>query len=662
MRAKYIYENIEFERGIEPRDAMGIGDEGIKYTKKLDKIAKEMYFRKDDYFHKADSTSIARWVGWRSESVLLSKDVKGYSIYAVNAYSGATSKPINDSRYFPRWLNIEDWKDFFDRDSHNNYDDHTNRRKELLKESIEFERTTEPRKAMGIGKIRNYDDLRIMMENNMSDEEYEFFWNNVATKNLYLSKKEYEHIHKRVIDFLRKNKKLINVINAYMPINGSLESFVHSILSIIYVSGVGGVPFLKSIKHICPSPTSISRVKESIEFERGIEPYKAMNIGLRDAALKWLDDHRTGSYNLDDDLNLRFYSAISFFGDKDVSFPIVKSITINGSLDLGNTGIDKLPDNLKVDSWVDLLGTNLTELPNNFEVGMNLFLGDIELTSLPKNLKLHGNTYTSNENTRRLLSKVTKNVRKVNESIEFERGLEPHHAMNIGIKEKLKALSLKNTYGPIDMGNESANRISCIFNLNYEDIYFLGTNSKDSNVNLSQNNLKEIYNILKNEEFKEIKIDKSSTEYYFYKTSIGKILQEKIYFGNGLWYWGDFNAAIKLNIFEKKLIKENIEFERGLEPSRAMSIGIESKLSKWLKDNYGISPTNNEVALHYAVLGERLDFIKYLIEDRGAEITTKIMNLAFHNKIDDDIILYLITSGIIGGDEIARNYIKSKKR
>ena len=57
-----------------------------------------------------------------------------------------------------------------------------------------------------------------------------------------------------------------------------------------------------------------------------------------------------------------------------------------GNLDLSNTGITSLPDNLTVGGWLDLRGTGVTALPDNLAVGGWLDLSGTGITALPDNL------------------------------------------------------------------------------------------------------------------------------------------------------------------------------------------------------------------------------------------------------------------------------------
>ena len=71
----------------------------------------------------------------------------------------------------------------------------------------------------------------------------------------------------------------------------------------------------------------------------------------------------------------------------------------NGSkdnLDLTDTPITSLPDNLEVGGYLNLYNTKITSLPDNLKVGGNLYLSNTKITSLPDNLKVGGYLDLSN--------------------------------------------------------------------------------------------------------------------------------------------------------------------------------------------------------------------------------------------------------------------------
>ena len=67
-----------------------------------------------------------------------------------------------------------------------------------------------------------------------------------------------------------------------------------------------------------------------------------------------------------------------------------------GNLDLSDTPITKLPDNLKIGGSLDLRNTKITSLPDNLKVGGSLYLNDTPITSLPDNLEVEDSLYLYN--------------------------------------------------------------------------------------------------------------------------------------------------------------------------------------------------------------------------------------------------------------------------
>lgn len=72
------------------------------------------------------------------------------------------------------------------------------------------------------------------------------------------------------------------------------------------------------------------------------------------------------------------------------------NLVVNGSLFLSNTQITSLPDDFKVNSNLNLMNTPITSLPNNLKVGNNLYLENTLIESLPNNLKVGEDIYIYN--------------------------------------------------------------------------------------------------------------------------------------------------------------------------------------------------------------------------------------------------------------------------
>lgn len=105
-------------------------------------------------------------------------------------------------------------------------------------------------------------------------------------------------------------------------------------------------------------------------------------------------------------------------------------------------------------------------------------------------------------------------------------------------------------------------------------------------------------------------------------------------------------------------IYDSFDFERGLDPKKSMGIGMEGKLNSWLQSKYGLKPSTDQIALEYAVMGNHLEFVKYLIGVKKAEISDTAINVAFQNHVDDEIKMWLITKG----DQNSMDYLQKKTK
>ena len=72
------------------------------------------------------------------------------------------------------------------------------------------------------------------------------------------------------------------------------------------------------------------------------------------------------------------------------------NLQVGGGLYLDDTPITSLPDNLKVGGDLNLRNTPITSLPDNLKVGGDLDLENTKITSLPDNLQVGGGLYLSN--------------------------------------------------------------------------------------------------------------------------------------------------------------------------------------------------------------------------------------------------------------------------
>ena len=77
----------------------------------------------------------------------------------------------------------------------------------------------------------------------------------------------------------------------------------------------------------------------------------------------------------------------------DESGKYIGPLSVGGDLDLRNTKITELPDNLSVGRSLYLRNTGITELPDNLSVGGDLDLRNTKITELPDNLSVGRSLY-----------------------------------------------------------------------------------------------------------------------------------------------------------------------------------------------------------------------------------------------------------------------------
>jgi hypothetical protein len=115
------------------------------------------------------------------------------------------------------------------------------------------------------------------------------------------------------------------------------------------------------------------------------------------------------------------YIKNGFKGDLDLSNTPITSLPDNltkvgGNLDLGDTPITSLPDNLTVGGYLYLVNTPITSLPDNLTVEGSLYLRNTKITSLPDNLTVGGylhlvNTPISKQYTKEQIKQMAPGVR-----------------------------------------------------------------------------------------------------------------------------------------------------------------------------------------------------------------------------------------------------------
>jgi len=118
MRAKKVYEAVDFQRGQDPKEAMGIGREEIRLINKLDRLAQKYGFQKVP-IEKTDEQdgiiNIQKWFNPDPElemQIMLYRDDDedweeiGYWINYEDL-DGSGNDPVEI------WLDPEEWEDHY---------------------------------------------------------------------------------------------------------------------------------------------------------------------------------------------------------------------------------------------------------------------------------------------------------------------------------------------------------------------------------------------------------------------------------------------------------------------------------------------------------------------------------------------------------------------
>ena len=137
------------------------------------------------------------------------------------------------------------------------------------------------------------------------------------------------------------------------------------------------------------------------------------NLDLSNTSIKKLPDNLTvgGNLYLYNTSIKKLPDNLNVGGNLDLhNTPIKKlpdNLTVGGYLYLSNTHIEELPDNLTVGSGLNLHDTPIKKLPDNLTVGGDLNLHDTPIKQLPDNLNVGGDLYLSNTSIKQLPDNLT---------------------------------------------------------------------------------------------------------------------------------------------------------------------------------------------------------------------------------------------------------------
>ena len=117
--------------------------------------------------------------------------------------------------------------------------------------------------------------------------------------------------------------------------------------------------------------------------------------------------------------NPEFQNYIKNGGENlDFSITPIQSIPdnlkfVNGDLNLFNTKIKSLPDNLTVDGALDIRYTKLTKLPDNLTANQLTVDYTVLINQLPKNLKVTDVVYLNRNNIKKVKVYTVKELKKL---------------------------------------------------------------------------------------------------------------------------------------------------------------------------------------------------------------------------------------------------------
>ncbi|MFW6311273.1 MAG: hypothetical protein ACOC1K_03455 [Nanoarchaeota archaeon] len=160
------------------------------------------------------------------------------------------------------------------------------------------------------------------------------------------------------------------------------------------------------------------RVTESLyEFERGIDPKRALGISRRAKIEEWFENAGVdeSNYEIRDDFTIEILerTIMKDMGIKKL-FPNIKgnstlSLQNNNiseipdginlaALDLSNNNVSKLLNNIKISRLLDLSNNELIHIEDFFNINGSLDISSNPIDYLPKQLYIGNNLYTTHTN------------------------------------------------------------------------------------------------------------------------------------------------------------------------------------------------------------------------------------------------------------------------
>jgi len=525
MKALKIYE-IQFERGGDPYDRLDVGSEEIRIVNKLSKIANELGLKDAGIEDLNKNKAIKSWwlpprSNWNHSKgrVTIFRNPNTNYNYNFGVY---VMGKMTDMRAWTDWDTLEKWQYNID----------------AVYESLNFERGLDPTEALRIGKKHIW--------KNMSAKELAMtIIDEVGNKVQSLEDDLYQAILGAGYDTMEEYQEAIMPEDSEIEYEGDkgvdaaidriqtvIEEEVskypvkkedkEKLVSYLVTLAVEGGPYNTYVDMI-KITLDPSYLKESLDFERGKDTFSSLKIGNKGILLNAfdkLDSLKEDLFGLEAFyIGPEGFRIDSRFRDESISWAndVMNELGIRHYFE---RKVKKSQHGDGVDFWFEFNNSykNIISDEDSVSARYNIYRG----------WKYHN--------------------KKVNESLEFERGKNPKKSMQLG-EEALKKKWLSLEKGDIL-------RIKKPFFVDRENqLVFDG------------------YSLLRYYETSMIlKIERDAHEYDDGMVSFTAFHIENNYTShNDYWIWGsvwDFEEVFELN-----KVNESLHFERGKDPKESMKIG-----------------------------------------------------------------------------------------
>jgi hypothetical protein len=266
------FESLDFERGIDPKESIGIGNEGFRIYNKFQKIAKSLGIEEAGINDLNQKIAIGSWkMPWLKGDVdksgfgriILFQSVEDSGEYKVYS-KGKRGSDIQDWRM---WNSPRKWLENI----------------KMLNESINFERGIDPKKSMGIGEEATYQKIADMMQKDgwSPVDPYESdsaigwaveYGHHDLAKFLLDRHSHQDEVQNQMVNYIQwsaqnRNLDMLELLLSYFNLDPSHLNFALRMAS-------SYEPAYNTIK------SYMNKTNESLEFERGKDPKSSLNIGL----------------------------------------------------------------------------------------------------------------------------------------------------------------------------------------------------------------------------------------------------------------------------------------------------------------------------------------------------------------------------------------------